>query len=245
VEREHRSVLTLFSDSSLAPAIDVQLDDDAAHHVRVRRASSGDRVRLLDGAGSMADARIASIDKRAVVVHVDDVQRMAPPTALEVIVPVADRDRMLMAAEKCVELQVTSWRPAYFTRSRSVGTRGEGEKFREKVLARMRSALEQSGGAWLPIVHPEKDVDDVFREAAAESRFLLDAHGSALLSQRVAERVALAVGPEGGFEHRELEIAEGHGWSRASLGSTTLRFETAIIAGAAVIRAAQFRPRES
>ena len=37
----------------------------------------------------------------------------------------------------------------------------------------------------------------------------------------------------------ELAAARDLGWIPASLGATTLRFETAIIAGAAIIRAAQ------
>lgn len=242
MEREHRSILTLFSNQLLEPRVDVRLDDHAAHHARVRRAHRGDRIRLVDGAGAIADGQITSIDKRGATVHLDDIRKVTPPDPLEIVVPVADRDRMLIAAEKCVELQVTAWRPAYFARSRSVGTRGEGEKFREKVTARMRSALEQCGGAWLPAIHAEVDVDRALQDAAGHSRFVLDAGGAGLLSHRLDRGAALAVGPEGGLEPEELEIAASNGWTAASLGPTTLRFETAIIAGAAVIRAAQLRP---
>lgn len=242
MERQLGSVLTLFSDQAFEQGVDVTLGDDVAHHVHVRRARIGDRVRLLDGAGSVAAGAIAAMHRRAVTVHLDQIERLAPPSALEIVVPVADRDRMLIAAEKCVELQVTAWRPAYFARSRSVGTRGEGERFREKVAARMRSALEQCGGAWLPVVHPEVDADRALRDAAGASRFLLDVTGDPLLSQRISEGVAVAVGPEGGLEPGELEMAASLGWTAASLGPTTLRFETAIIAGAAVLRAAQSRP---
>jgi 16S rRNA (uracil1498-N3)-methyltransferase len=242
VEREHRSVLSLFAGQPFEPDVDVMLDDDAAHHARVRRATRGAPVRLLNGAGAIASGAILSIDKRGVLVKLHEIKRVAPPSALDVIVPVADRDRMLIAAEKCVELQVTAWRPASFARSRSVGTRGEGEKFREKVAARMRSALEQSGGAWLPVIHPEVDAEHALQASSEASRFLLDASGAALVAQRIDKGAALAVGPEGGFERSELELAASQGWTIASLGPTTLRFETAIIAGAAVIRAAQFRP---
>jgi 16S rRNA U1498 N3-methylase RsmE len=197
VERDHRSILTLFSDQSLESGTEVRLDDAAAHHARVRRAIVGDPVRLLNGVGSIAVASISAIDRRGAAAHVQSVERVAPPSVLEVIVPVADRDRMLMAAEKCVELQVTAWRPAFFARSRSVGTRGEGEKFREKVIARMRSALEQSGGAWLPVIHPEVDADNALGQAIGDTRLILDASGPALLSRRIAERVALAVGRPG------------------------------------------------
>ena len=245
MEREHRSVLTLFSTQAFEAGVVVTLDDEAAHHARVRRAGSQEPVRLLDGAGSIGTGVIVSIDKRHVRVHLSEIERRTRPSPLEVVVPVADRDRMLIAAEKCVELRVTAWRPAYFARSRSVGTRGEGEKFREKVSARMRSALEQSGGAWLPAMHPETDAERALQEADGESRFLLDARGVPLSTARIGRGAAIAVGPEGGLEPGELEMAQRFGWTATSLGPTTLRFETAIIAGAAVVRAAQFRTETS
>jgi 16S rRNA (uracil1498-N3)-methyltransferase len=163
---------------------------------------------------------------------------------LEVIVPVADRDRMLLAAEKVVELQATAWRPAYFARSRSVSPRGEGEKFGARVRARMRAALEQSGGSWLPDVHVEVDWPDAAEAVPrAWTRLLMDAAGASLSSIAGNSPTAIAVGPEGGLEDTERTRAERAGWRLASLGAGTLRFETAIIAAAAVIRALQFSAR--
>lgn len=243
MEREHRSVLTLFTAETFTVGAAFRLDAGAAHHVEVRRAKVGDRVRLLDGRGAVGRGSILDLKKGGVQVGVEAVENMPPPIPLEVVVPVADRERMLLAAEKCVELQVTVWRPAYFARSRSVGTRGEGDKFRQKVHARMQSALEQSGGGWLPIVQEEVDAARALESAGGFARFLLDAAGTPMLSQQFnGGGAALAVGPEGGFERRELDTAAALGWTAASLGTTTLRFETAIIAGAAVIRAAQLRP---
>lgn len=241
MEHEHRSVLTLFANQPFSAGASVHLGDDAAHHARVRRVRPGDAIRLLDGAGGMASGLVASITKRTVEVRLDDVKRRPRPTALEVIVPVADRDRMLIAAEKCVELQITAWHPVFFSRSKSVATRGEGEKFHDKVWARMRSALEQSGGAWLPRIHEESDAEAALQTiGASQRRFILDAGGASFHGQPLADETAVAVGPEGGFESAELERAVSLGWTPVSLGSTTLRFETAIIAAVAVIRAAQY-----
>jgi 16S rRNA (uracil1498-N3)-methyltransferase len=166
------------------------------------------------------------------------------PVALEVIVPVADRERMLWIAEKCVELQATSWRPAYFARSRSVSPRGEGDKFKEKVRARMRSALEQCGGAWMPNIHDEAEAPAALASVPRDwKRFLLDGGGVGLASLISNESTSMAVGPEGGFEQTEIAAAVASGWVPASLGPTILRFETAAIAGMAVIRATQLTPK--
>ena len=234
-------MLTLFAAGPFQVGATVELDDDAAHHAQVRRARANDPVRLVDGRGGIATGAIAGTAKRGTTVRLDGVVTAPRPPRLELLVPVADRDRMLLAAEKAVELQATSWRPVYFSRSRSVSGRGEGDRFREKVAARMRSALEQSGGAWLPELHGEADAPEAFRSLPdVAARFVLDAAGSPLARESLAGDAAVAVGPEGGLEDSELDAARVAGWSKVSLGSTTLRFETALIAAAAIIRAAQF-----
>ena len=235
--------MNLFWPGDLA-AGEVRIEGEPAHHARVRRVQAGDAVRILDGRGHVASGKVLTGSKNALVVDVRTVSEVPRPVALEVIVPVADRDRMLLAAEKCVELQVTSWRPAYFARSRSVSPRGEGARFRDKVRARMQSALEQSGGAWLPEVRDEAEIGDVWAGSAADlHRLVLDPDGPSLPSLAYNSPMAVAVGPEGGIEEQELTEARERGWLTASVGQAILRFETAIIAGVAVIRAVQLQRR--
>jgi 16S rRNA (uracil1498-N3)-methyltransferase len=222
----------------------IVLSEEHAAHVRARRAATGESARLVDGRGHIAIGRIAASDKRSVSIAIGEVKVVPKPIPLEVLVPVADRDRMLMAAEKCAELQVTAWRPAYFARSRSVSPRGEGPKFHEKVVARMRAALEQSGGAWMPEVHADVEGVDALKTAPAQwNRLLFDAGGQPLAAGAASVPTIIAVGPEGGWETHEIALARDAGWTLTSLSNSTLRFETAIIAAAAVIRATQLSTR--
>lgn len=230
-------MITVFTEGELA-ASEVELSDEAAQHVRVRRAGEGDPFRIVNGRGAIGSGTLVSISKRSVRAAIAQVDMHPRPNALTVLVPVADRDRMLWAAEKCVELQVTRWQPVIYGRSKSVSPRGEGEKFAAKIRARMVSALEQSGGAWLPEVNTEIDVADAWG-IAADCRLILDRKGTPLIRAVSPGQAAFAVGPEGGFEKIEIEDALRHGWSSVSLGPATLRFETAIVAAAAVIRATQ------
>lgn len=246
VERDDRSaVATFFTGEPLAVGSHVALERAAAQHARVRRLQPGDPVHLLDGRGHIASAEFLAVTKGEVTVAVHAVVEQSKPAPLEVIVPIADRDRMLLAAEKCVELQVTGWRPAYFSRSRSVSPRGEGEKFRDKTRARMHGALEQSGNAWMPEVHDDAEALDVLRGVPAEwNRLLLDSGGAPLAGIASNTPTVIVVGPEGGLEKPEVAAAKALGWRAVSLGPTTLRFETAIIAAVAIVRAAQQSSRE-
>jgi 16S rRNA (uracil1498-N3)-methyltransferase len=210
----------------------IELGENAAHHARVKRLAPGDPVNVTDGEGQFGTGRIEAIGKNAVRVTLRELRALQPPPAIHICVPVADKDRMLLVAEKATELQIASWIPVMYSRSRSVSPRGEGEAFDRKVLARMIAALEQSGGAWLPVIHPIQTVEDI----ADRHGVVLERGGPALGSSGLTAPLTLAVGPEGGFEPEEMELLLDRGWTTASLGGVTLRFETAAIAGVAVAR---------
>ena len=55
-----------------------------------------------------------------------------------------------------------------------------------------------------------------------------------------ADRVALLVGPEGGWTDEERAEFAASGWTPVSLGPSILRAETAAIAGLAIVSAAWF-----
>ena len=241
--RDYSSVASFFLEEEPAAGDPVALTGDALQHALVRRLREADPVRLINGRGRVATGRVARADKRSVVVRVDAVEAIARPGQLEVLVPVADRDRMLWAAEKCAELQVTDWRPVQYARSRSVTGRGEGAKFAAKVRARMMSALEQCGGAWLPAIHEDADLAAATRAAAGiATRIVLDPDGAPIAGMVRDGAVALAVGPAGGIDPGEFRALVGSGWAAASLGPSILRFETAVTTAVGVVRALQPSP---
>lgn len=238
MERGHRSaVATFYADAELAAGSAVDLDDAAAHHARVRRLEAGEPVRLTNGRGATARGQIERFTKNALSVRVDEVSFVTPLPRLVLLLPVADRDRMLWLAEKCAELALTLWQPVMFERSASVSPRGEGEAFEKKVRTRMISALEQSGGAWLPEVLSALPLGQALVRSGNGDRFLLDRGGQPLVAARPRGAAELMVGPEGGLtgDERSL-ILEHHGWIASSLGETTLRFETAAVVGVGVLR---------
>ena len=219
----------------------VTVGEDAAGHMRVLRIGAGSAVVLLDGQGTRARGTLQTLAKRNATISIDEVESVAAPAAVHALVPIADRDRMLWLAEKACELGLTSWRPVQWKRSRSVTPRGEGSGFQQKVNARMASALEQSGNAWLPVTYPDATVERALASLPDGVRFVLDADGdsiSSVLRGAQESAITIALGPEGGLEETELSALVAAGFRRVSLGPMTLRFETAGIVALAHARAA-------
>ena len=215
------------------------LDQIAARHMRVLRLEAGAPIGLRDGVGNVAEGVLVRLAKDQAHVSVKHVEFVSPPSPLHLLVPVADRDRMLWLAEKACELACTSWRPVLWQRSKSVSPRGEGTVFEGKTRGRMASALVQSEGAWLPQIFPEASPEGAINAAPQGDRIALDPDGPPMVGSgaiALHAPITIALGPEGGFEASEIEALMVAGFRLASVGRTILRFETAGIAAMAVAR---------
>ena len=238
MERDRPSgIATFFSPETPVAGSVTTLGEDAAHHMRVRRMGPSERVRLTDGAGTVAGGVVVRLTKTHAAIDVDCVERIEPLPEVHVLVPIADRERMLWLGEKCAELGATTWRPVLWRRSRSVSPRGEGTGFQAKIRARMIAALEQSGGAWLPALYPDAPVERAIVAAPAGTRLLLDPRGQPLLGVRTPPPVTIAIGPEGGLDDGERGALLDAGFSPVTIATNILRFETAAVAGLAIARA--------
>ena len=238
MERPGRAQLAVyFSPDPLRTGVPAQLGEEAAHHMRVRRSEVGERVRLVDGAGQVAEGRLVRLAKSGATVDVDRLDAHDAPPDVHLLVPVGDRERMLGLAEKATELGLSTWRPVTWRRSRSVSPRGEGPAFQAKARARMAAALAQCEGAWLPTLYPDAQLDGAIAAAPPGTRLLLDPEGAPLASIRLTTPVTIVLGPEGGLEEDERSRLVDAGFAPVSLAGNILRFETAAIVALGLVRA--------
>jgi 16S rRNA (uracil1498-N3)-methyltransferase len=238
VERsDSAAAVTFYSTDAFVAGVSITLGDDAAQHARVLRIGAGDGVELRDGKGNAGRGTLARVAKRALTIDVTEVWTIPDLPPVHMLVPVADRDRMLYLAEKCTELGATSWRPVIWKRSRSVGPAGDGPAFQSRLRGRMIAALTQSAGGWLPEIHPSAPVSRAIAAAPQGTRIILDAAAETkLVTHKLVAPVTIALGPEGGLEQKEKDELIAGGFLPASLVGGTLRFETAGIAGLALAR---------
>ena len=209
------------------------LDEDEANHLKVRRVADGDPVRLLDGRGGIASARVA-LDKDVVAARVVATTMVPQPPVTDLWVGSGDRDRFLSVIEKATELGATRVLPLITERSQQVATRFQTTHV-EKGTRRVREAIKQCGAPWAPAVSTPLPISEALRVSAGKNvRLVADAEGGPLPALREAEPVQWAVGPEGGFTEAEAQALRNAGFRPVTLGRAVLRFDTAALAALAL-----------
>lgn len=212
------------------------------HAVRVLRLGPGDEVVLFDGSGREYPARIASVDRRSVVVDVGPGRPAAGEPALArvaLLQAVPRLARMDWLVEKATEAGVAVLVPVLARRSPPEARRAAARLERWRTIA--REACRQCGRSAIPRVEAPLDSTRAW-EAWARApgrRAVLDPCAPlalrAWLEAAPGPEWVLGVGPEGGWEEGEIEDARRWGFDPVALGPRTLRAETAgLLAVAAV-----------
>jgi 16S rRNA (uracil1498-N3)-methyltransferase len=103
-----------------------------------------------------------------------------------------------------------------------------------------RESSQQSRRLRAPEILPAARFEVAVAEPADYRYFLEESEASPLLgvlpaARAAGARLALLVGPEGGWTDAERQLAARFGWQSASLGPLILRAETATIAAAAIL----------
>ncbi|HSR16300.1 MAG TPA: RsmE family RNA methyltransferase [Gemmatimonadales bacterium] len=208
----------------------VSLPPGEVHHLKVRRARAGDRLRLVNGEGLLASGVLADPVRDGQVV-LDQVSVVPRPSPLQLAVGAGDRDRFAWLVEKAAELGVTDVIPLETERTRGVSSRVRGEHV-EKLQRRAFEATKQCGAAWSPMVHLPHTIPEVVTRHRGEILWLADVDGAVAGPVPATASVLVAVGPEGGFTEAERQLLMDAGFQPTRLGPHTLRFETAAIAAA-------------
>ena len=232
----------IFCEANLGPGAQLSLPDSAAQHVaRSLRLAAGDRLRLFNGLGGEYEAVIQRIDHGRVDVKLGafDASDREPAIEIGLVQGLPEADKMDWVIQKSVELGVAWVQPVVCDRS---VVRLSGERAEKRAAHWQRvsvAAAEQCGRNRVPEVKPVLAMSAYLALPSRALRWMLapDAGQSLAAAGPPGGPLELLVGPEGGFSEREIDNARYAGFAAVSLGSRTLRAETAPIAALAAIHA--------
>lgn len=210
-------------------------DRDIVHQmVRVLKLKPGEHVILCDGQGQEAVYEIKEAAPRSVTLAIIEERRAnnaEPKRHVVLYSAILKRESFEWAVQKAVECGVSEIVPVVSDRTIKKDVKVE----RLQQIA--KEAAEQSGRGRVPIVHEPKSFHDALMHAKQNDQNVFfhvipanaGIHGSPMdPSFRWGDkRTGVFVGPEGGWSGEEAESARKAKWEIVSLGSRSLRGETA------------------
>lgn len=231
--------------------------EDIRHLTKVLRAKIGDAVAISDGMDWEYETEIAGIDAECVTLRILDKQKFArePRVRVSLYQGIPKASKMEVIIQKTVEMGVDAIIPTFMERTVVVDKGQFGKKLsrwqkisdeavkqcKRGMIPEVRQpllfaeALKELAGDYDLVICPyeneeNRTMKDCLREFAAK-----ESHGE---SDKKVTRIAVIIGPEGGFSEKEIEkLKEATNGTAelVSLGKTILRTETAGLAALAMI----------
>ena len=216
-------------------------------HLRLSlRVHAGDSLTVTDGRGTRYRVQVTEVTARHLAGLIQDTMSAPVRTSPSIIVAQAllKGEKMDWVIQKATELGVEEIIPVHTARSI---VQPRADRLDHQMARWQRIALEaaQQSERWsIPPIHePVTLAQLVTRVSPAHDRIVLAerttgvALTSIALPSDATRRLLLLVGPEGGWEEKELGLVRDHGYVFATLGTGILRAETAALAALSVLQA--------
>jgi len=235
------------------------LRGEAAQHLgRVLRAETGQLYELSDGQCVWL-ARTESVGRDEIRFSL--VEELPAPVAavrIELLLAIVKFDRFEWALEKATELGAEEIVPLAAERSEK-GLIAAAAKRADRWNRVLVECAQQARRLRIPVLKDAAKPRDAFRTSPGQLKLLLSERAGAQPLREVLEpiasapgnkgaaRVAIAIGPEGGWTDAEFTAADACGFVESALGTNILRTETAVCAALAAVQYAfgAFRPGDT
>ncbi|MBU3673024.1 MAG: 16S rRNA (uracil(1498)-N(3))-methyltransferase [Sinobacteraceae bacterium] len=226
----------------------VELPPEVVRHVRqVLRLREGAEVVLFDGRGGEFVAHLQSAGRAGMLARVGEhraIERESP-LGITLLQGIARGERMDFVVQKATELGVQRIVPVMMARCVVQLGADRADRRREHWLAVAASACEQCGRNRLPLISEPVTLAAACDARAESLRWLLDPEADITLREALAaatvaaapvQQITLLVGPEGGLEPQEQQLAIQAGFRALRFGPRILRTETAALATIAALQ---------
>jgi len=212
---------------------------DCNHIKNVLRMRENDKI-LISENGQSHLCEIESLSEAAVTARVleENYRETELPIKIHLFQGLPKSDKMELIIQKAVELGVYEIIPVEMHRSVVKLDEKKKESRRARWQAIAESAAKQSKRNVIPTVGDVISYKQAMEKAKDMGLFLvpyenergMSATKEALANMERGMSVGILIGPEGGFEPKEIALAEESGGKCISLGARILRTETAAIA---------------
>ena len=213
-------------------------ESDFNHISNVLRMKTGDEILVsCNGKSNLCEIEIFSDYVKAEIIE-EDYHNTNLPIKIHLFQGLPKSDKMELIIQKAVELGVEEITPVEMNRCVVKIEEKKKKSKKERWQAIAESAAKQSKRVVIPKVNDIISYKQ-FLEKAEELSVLLvpyenkdgmKATKEALSEIKAGVTVGIIIGPEGGFDEKEIDLVTEKNGKTISLGSRILRTETAAIA---------------
>ncbi len=213
--------------------------EEAQHISRVLRMKKGDSVTLCDGEGMFYEATLSEFSEKSVTAEITSSRKAEtePEVKLTIFQGVPKNPKLETIVQKLTEIGAVKIVPV--DTKRAVAKLDKAAKI-DRLRKIAREAAKQSKRGIVPEVTDSMSFKEAVKEAGKAELSIIayeeevETSLKKALSGKNPKTVSVMIGPEGGFEREEVELAKENGLISVTLGKRILRTETAplVIAGA-------------
>ncbi len=226
---EHR----VFLDNIPEPGHIARVEGPEAHHaLRSKRLSENDHLVLINGQGTIANARIQTITRSkghsamdCIVQAVQNITPLLPSLHIHAAPPKGSRLESMIDALS--QIGAHSYHP--LRTKRTVVVPRDGKLHRLEHVA--FESAKQCARAWQLQIQPSCNLTESLDHKCV---VVADAEGEPYQAT-VADEIHLVIGPEGGLTPSEIDHARQAGAMVCSFGQHVMRIETAAAVAAAIV----------
>lgn len=215
--------------------------DEARHLTRVLRVQPGQQYEISDNRSAWLAEIVEARGGRVLFRILEPIDTPPPPVRITLCAALIKFDRFEWMVEKATELGVESILPVEAARAEKGLFEASGKRA-ERWRRIARESAQQSRRSTIPEILPAVRFGQALSQDADYHYFLDEAAAPPLLSAlpttpASTDRVAVLLGPEGGWTDDERRLSLDANWRAVSLGPQILRAETAAAAALAVLAA--------
>lgn len=227
-----------FVDSNMIGDDEILIEGKDVNHIKnVLRMKIGEHLEVNDGNGKLYLAAIKEFNSNQVVAEIIEKKECLTelPCKIHLYQGLPKGDKMEFIVEKAVELGVHRIVPVETKRAIVKLDDKKKNKKRDKWNSLCTSAAKQSARGSIPYVDEVVSFKNAIDESCEFNHVLvpyelaegMDTTREAIEQIKINDSVAVFIGPEGGFDSGEIELALEKGAKPISLGKRILRTETA------------------
>jgi 16S rRNA (uracil1498-N3)-methyltransferase len=218
---------------------------DALHIIKVLRLNKGDHIVLLDGTGLEYEAEIVRFSKNCVYVSIVRKILTGTESSVQIIVGqgyLKDK-KMDLLVRHLTEIGIFRWIPVITERSIP-------QPDKKRMLSRTRrwktianEAVKQCKRSTPPEIAAPMTFQEIIRENNKADVKIIFYENETIPIQKtlipegqILSKILILLGPEGGFNPKEVDLAKASGFITASLGPRILKVETASISACTLVQ---------